>query len=381
MSLSWLIWPILLADSSLRFFLLLLRAAIPDRVPPPPEPGGDWGAEGGVGCTILIAAHDEAGVIGPTVSSLKSLLPEWPGSALWVIADRSTDSTPVEAASAGVQVARRTEGPGSKAGALAWWMETHRNDWESRAAVLVLDADSRLEPGSLAALSGSLDRYSDAAQCFVTPEATTRQGRLAGWSELLMQRIDDEARRRLDWSVPLRGTGMLFRPQVLAEFAPKLHTLTEDLELDILIASRGRRVTFVPRAVVTDPKPRESSGASRQRARWFQGQLQVMRDYSGEIVRALTRGGLSSWMLIPLLLLRPKVLFVFLRLLAAALGWWRPAAAGLALDLFYYLGGAFFVENRRRYLRDLVSTPRYAAMWLLSLSTAAVRRGWLRAGR
>jgi hypothetical protein len=98
-------------------------------------------------------------------------------------------------------------------------------------------------------------------------------------------------------------------------------------------------------------------------------------------VRALTRGGLSSWMLIPLLLLRPKVLFVFLRLLAAALGWWRPAAAGLALDLFYYLGGAFFVENRRRYLRDLVSTPRYAAMWLLSLSTAAVRRGWLRAGR
>src|SRR5580765_8892446 len=132
---------------------------------------------------------------------------------------------------------------------------------------------------------------------------------------------------------------MLFRPQVLAEFAPKLHTLTEDLELDILIASRGRRVTFVPRAVVTDPKPRESTGASRQRARWFRGQLQVVRDYFGEIVRALARGGLSSWMLIPLLLLRPKVLFVFLRLLAAAFGWWRPAAAGLALDLFYYLGG------------------------------------------
>jgi cellulose synthase/poly-beta-1,6-N-acetylglucosamine synthase-like glycosyltransferase len=380
MSLSWLIWPILLADSSLRFFLLLLRAAIPDRVPPPPEPGGDSGA-GGVGCTILIAAHNEAGVIGPTVSSLKNLLPEWPESALWVVADRSTDSTAVEAASAGALVARRTEGPGSKAGALAWWMETHRNDWASRAAVLVLDADSRLEPGSLTALSGSLDGHSDAAQCFVTPEATTRQGRLAGWSELLMQRIDDEARRRLDWSVPLRGTGMLFRPRVLAEFAPKLHTLTEDLELDILIASRGRRVRFVPRAVVTDPKPRESAGGSRQRARWFQGQLQVVRDYFGEIVRALARGGLSSWMLIPLLLLRPKVLFVFLRLLAAALGWWRPAAAGLALDLFYYLGGAFFVENRRRYLRDLVATPRYAAMWLLSLSMAAVRRGWLRAGR
>jgi hypothetical protein len=86
-------------------------------------------------------------------------------------------------------------------------------------------------------------------------------------------------------------------------------------------------------------------------------------------------------MLIPLLLLRPKVLFVFLRLLAAVLGLWRVAIVGLTLDLLYYLGGAFFVEDRRRYLRDLIATPRYAAMWIVSMTTAAVRRGWLRAGR
>jgi cellulose synthase/poly-beta-1,6-N-acetylglucosamine synthase-like glycosyltransferase len=371
---SWLSWALLLIDSGLRFSLLAIRATLPERPPQKCQ------AEAG-GCVILIAAHNEAEVIGATVAALGPLLTEWEGSVLHVIADRCSDATASQAALVGAHVTLRDNGPGSKAAALAWWMETQRVEWQSRPAILVLDADSRLEPGSLAAFARTLRKGVGAAQAFIKPEAPTRQARLAGWSEVIMQRVDDAARQRLGWSVPLRGTGMLFRPSLFATLAPRLHTLAEDLELDVLVAALGERVVFVPEAVVIDPKPRRSLGAAHQRARWLQGQAQVAYEYAGQILRAIVRGGIGSFVLFTLLFLRPKALFIFVRIVAALLGWWRPAVVGLSLDAIYYLGGAFFVDNRRLYLRDLLATPRYLAMWCLSLTIALIKRGWLRAGR
>src|SRR5262249_39293092 len=150
----------------------------------------------------------------------------------------------------------------------------------------------------------------------------------------------------------LRGTGMAFRGDVLAGIAPRLHTMAEDLELDVLLASQQRRVTIVPEAMVLDPKPRQSSGASRQRARWFQQQLQVLRDYPREIGAALIKGGWSAWFLLPLLMLRPKILFIGLRILLLLISVWVPylywiALVGLALDVTYYLSALAIVDNPR----------------------------------
>jgi cellulose synthase/poly-beta-1,6-N-acetylglucosamine synthase-like glycosyltransferase len=202
-----------------------------------------------------------------------------------------------------------------------------------------------------------------------------------------MQRIDDEARRRCGWPVPLRGTGMALRGELLAELAPRLHTYAEDLELDVILASRGARVEFVPEAVIFDPKPLQTDGASRQRARWLQGQLQVLRDYRREFVQALLTGGAGAWFLLWLLMLRPKILFIGLRILLLLAGFFFTpllwlALAGLAMDGIYYLAGAAIVDNPRRYLLDLLAVPRYAAMWFFSFGTAIIRRRvWLRAGR
>ncbi|HKE05721.1 MAG TPA: glycosyltransferase family 2 protein [Blastocatellia bacterium] len=384
---------LLLSDSFLRASLLLLRAARPERVE---GPESNAESQTSRGCVVLIAAHNEAGTIGPTVTALKGCLVEWPGSGLWVTADRCSDQTATEASIAGAKVAERldegSEGSAGKCAAIAWWLSKHEAEWRSRDAVLILDADSRLMKGSLSALRRAMAAGGDdlaALQSFVAPDASVGAGRLAGWSEILMQRIDDEARRRCGWSVPLRGTGMAFRGDALARIAPRLRTLAEDLELDILLASERKRVEFVPEAMVLDPKPRQSSGASRQRARWFQGQLQVLRNYSGEIASALARGGLGAWFLLPLLLLRPKILFIGLRSLLLLISIWVPfllwiALAGLAMDVAYYLLGAMTVDNPRRYLFDLLTAPRYVAMWLYGFGIAIIRRDkrvWLRSGR
>jgi cellulose synthase/poly-beta-1,6-N-acetylglucosamine synthase-like glycosyltransferase len=372
---------VLIWDSVLRFVLLALRAISR----PLSRPARATVSRNGI---ILIAAHNEAGTIEPTVRALREHLEEWPETSLWVIADRCTDETAQEAVAADAQVAIRTEGRLGKGAVLAWWLHTHSHVWSERDCLIILDADSRLSEGSLSAFKEAMATGALVAQGFVAPHAVNRAGRLAGWSEVLMQRIDDEARQRRGWPVPLRGTGMVFHAPLLAQLAPQLHTLAEDLELDSLLAAQGVRVHFIPQARIIDPKPPQAAGAARQRARWLQGQLQVLRDYRTAIVRALLHGGAGAWFLLWLLFLRPKMLLMALRagvmlgawlIGARALAW--VAATGLLLDVLYYLGGAAFVEEPARYCRDLLAMPRYAAMWMYGFGLATVRRGWLRAGR
>jgi cellulose synthase/poly-beta-1,6-N-acetylglucosamine synthase-like glycosyltransferase len=378
MTYSGLIAPLLILDSLLRGLLLTLRVLIPARADA--SAGAATAGTWPVRCVVLIAARNETGVIGPTVAGLQAELITCPDSVLWVVADRCQDATACEAGAAGARVAVRSEGRAGKGAVIEWWLRTHRDEWRPDSIIVVLDADSRLAPGSLTALARALN-CAEAAQAFVAPDADAGTGRQAGWSEVLMQRIEDEARRRCGWSVPLRGTGMALRAGLLAELSPRLHTLAEDLELDVLLAARGARVAFVPAAAVLDPKPRGAAGAARQRARWLQGQLQVLRDYRRELLRAARQGGLSAWMLLPLLMLRPKTFFIGLRAACLLTAGWRWALGGLALDALYYLAAVKVVNNPRQYLRDLCAAPRYAAMWMWSMSLAAVRRGWLRAGR
>ncbi len=369
-------------DSLLRFVLLCLRAA-------KNRPASAVSDNPLTGCIVLIAAHDEAGTIGLTVESLKTHLGEWSHSELWVVADRCNDTTSAEAAAAGANVVVRADGQLGKGAVVAWWLQHHESVWRTKSAIVILDADTRIAPGTLAALKVTMSAGADAAQAFVAPDATTNAGRLAGWSEVLMQLIDDDARRRCGWSVPLRGTGMAFRCELLAELAPRLHTYAEDLELDVILSARRAKVAFVPEATIFDPKPQQVEGASRQRARWLQGQFQVLRDYHREFAQALLSGGMGAWFLLWLLMLRPKILFIAMRLLmlgtALVISFWPLAwlaLAGLLMDAVYYLAGAALVDNPRRYLLDLLSVPRYALMWFYSFGTALIRRRvWLRAGR
>jgi 1,2-diacylglycerol 3-beta-glucosyltransferase len=370
----------LIIDSLLRAVLIVIRIAggrkFASSIAPPSE-----------GAIVLIAARDEEGTIGETVASLVPMLAEWPGSKLWIVADHCLDGTAEEAAAAGAQVAQRGSGPQGKGAVIEWWLDSHRKVWRDSAAIVILDADSRLAGGSLGRLGSAIADGAVAAQAFVAPLATTRTGRLAGWSEVLMQEIDDCARLRLGWPVPLRGTGMALRSEVLADLAPHLHTQAEDLELDILLAIRDVEVRFVPEAVLYDPKPQQSTGASRQRARWLKGQLDVLRDYRGGLLRLFQYGRRrplsGDLVLLILLFLRPKIIFMTLRLIMLPF-LTLTAMTGLLLDLLYYLLGAFFVDRPRQYLKDLCSVPLYFVLWGRSLFIALFTRGrqlWLRAGR
>ncbi len=367
----------LLLDSALRFVLLCLRFLRST----PPANVGDNVDSNTPSFLILIPARDEEGTIDRTVRSLRSSMEGLRGGDLWIIADQCRDSTAAEARAAGAQVAVRASGPLGKGQALGWWFQRYEEVWAGKEAVVVLDADSDPNPGCLAELLAAIANGSAAAQAFVCAKSDSVDGRIAGYSELLAQCIDDEARRSCDWPVPLRGTGMAFRADLLVKAAPRLHTLAEDLELTIILAADGKRVTFVPAATVRDPKPRSSRDASRQRARWLRGQFQVVLGYRREILWVLLRGGAGARLLLLSLIFRPKTPFVLLRVLALATVLWPFATVGLLMDAAYYLAGICAVVDRRQYILDILALPRYGWVWLNSLVLMKSRKRWLRAAR
>jgi glycosyltransferase involved in cell wall biosynthesis len=279
--------------------LLVLRAISPDR--------SAFRDSKVAGAIVLISAHNEAGTIGDTVAALSSQVSEWPETRLWVIADRCSDRTADEATERGARIAVRQEGPIGKGAAIDWWISSFRAEWQETSAIVILDADSRLEQGSLRAIAAAIGDGAVAAQAFVKPQALALTGRLAGWSGL-MQSID-ESRRRMRFPVPLRGTGSA-SAGVLMSY-PRLHAA--EISSWMCCSSRlARRVRAWRRCHRSSP----SSPVSHDEALPLDSRtVQVLGDYWREIlVLFSTWAGCTAvagaWLLLPLLFLRPKVALI-----------------------------------------------------------------------
>lgn len=335
----------------------------------------------------IIAAHDEAGVLGAAIESLRQALP--PPDVVLVIADHCADDTAAVAGRHGAVVFERREGRSGKGAALAWLFA----QWPAALAAcdlaVVFDADTTVRPDFFAQLRHALEAGAPVVQAFVQPTGFERSpaATLAAYSEVLSQLADDRLRARLGWPVPLRGTGMAAPVPLLREILPQLHTRTEDAELSLLLTDRGLHVGFAAEAVLYDPKPPAAALVARQRARWLQGLAEVWRGYAPVIARLLWRGP-AAWSLMQAVLLKPKTLYLALKttLLLAVLLTPLPApmrlgAALLVLgDVAYYVGGLALTPDadRGRYARALLAAPLYLWVWAVSLVTALrARAGWL----
>jgi cellulose synthase/poly-beta-1,6-N-acetylglucosamine synthase-like glycosyltransferase len=345
--------------------------------------------------TALIPAHNEEEVIARTITNLRAANPD----SIIVIADGCADSTAQLAEASGARVFQCSEG--SKGGALRHLDLAGLGD--PRGLVVIFDADSTVNPNFFAEVRRAFEGGAQAAQSFVSPVLQTPRPRgshttrkparsdpmptLAAYSEILSQIIDDEVRSRLGWSVPLRGTGMAFRVDLLRELLPHVHTRTEDIELTLLLMQRGVRVKFLRDAVMYDPKPRDAERVARQRARWLQGQMQVWRSYWKMTLRLLFRG-VEMWWLLSALLLKPKTFFVVFKFALCGISIFLPISLALKLllafpfiaEVFYYAAGLFLIpyRDRSRYALALLRAPLYGVMWARSAITAMrERNGWL----
>ena len=336
----------------------------------------------GKGLVVLILAKDEAKVLPDTLRRAVDQV----GTAgqVHVVADGCRDDTAAVARRAGARVFERlARGPHGKGAALAWWLRQTHASSPAGQTVIILDADSWLEPGCIPALRAALDSGADAAQAQIVPELTSDSpiALLAALSEVADQRVGDALRTRGGWPVRLRGTGMAFPRRVLEDLAPGLRTSIEDAELTVLAAGRGLSSRWVRSARLLDPKPANARYAAQQRARWLRGQLQLLGAQPASLVATLQLG-VPGWSILSSVLLKPRAfilplgvaLDVLLWSGAGAHPWLRLAAILLATWLAWnasvVLAAVTWTEHPARTLRALLASPLYVLLWLASAGLA-----------
>lgn len=377
---------LLLLDSLLRAWLMLVRWRGPATL------GGVTTTPTADKLAVVIPAHDEESVIGPTVARLQAQIP---ARDVFVIADNCTDDTAAVARQAGVKVWERHQSDErGKGSALRWFLNTAAEELRAYDAIVIFDADTVVYESFWPHARAALAHGADVVQGFVRPLSSgSPVADLAAYSELLSQYIDEAARAQLGWPTPLRGFGMVFRRQVLAEVLSHVRTKVEDIEMSLLLAGRGIPVVFASGGVVGNPQL-SARGVAAQRARWLQGQREVLQHHGRLVTHLLLGGRPGDISLILATLFKPKTLVMFLKFLwlivvlvlplGLALRWSMAALAGLALsaDWVYYVLGLRLVENPGHYMRVLAQAPLYLVMWLWSLVLSLISADpWLSARR
>ncbi|MFN0094581.1 MAG: glycosyltransferase [Dehalococcoidia bacterium] len=330
----------------------------------------------------IVCARNEEAVIARLIADL--FAQEAPGiQQVIAVAHNCSDRTAEVARAAGADVVElQTKMPG-KAHAITAGAQAVRPGIDF---VGIFDADSRVGPDFLHRLAPWTAGEACVQAATFSPAAAS--GARGGFWRRARNVFYWEPRARLGLGCTINGTGWFIRPALLRELQPELRTLTEDLELTVLLASAGRRVAFCPEATVRVEEPHRLHAAVRQRTRWARGHFRVIRLTIGGLLARAARGDpraadLAIYLLVPTrLVTRAGVagaaLLSLLRLPFALPGW--LAVAGLASE--WVVPGAVGLQSGlvplrraalRLILRDVVLSVAWFPIAVWALLTANVR--------
>lgn len=336
---------------------------------------------------VLIPAHDESLGIADTLAALAAVA--GPDVSVLVVADNCSDDTAALARAAGAEVIERTNTSARGKGyALAFGRDHLAGLVAPPEVVVVLDADCRLEPGSIEALAAAASAGRGQpvqALNLIAPDLTaSAMTQISGFAMVVKNLYRSRGMTRLGGAALLTGTGMAF-PWALFERADLASgALAEDLGLGIELTRAGHPALLVEGAAVSSaPAPPEV--ALVQRTRWEHGFLDTVRRSALPLLGSgLRRRSMSEFLLACHLLVPPLALLLMLAgatlavtlalgLLGAGLG---PALL-LATLLTLALGVTFlaWLHGGRRWLRGsaLLKAPLYI-LWKLPVYAGFLRK-------
>jgi len=348
---------------------------------------------------FVIPAHNEEANIRSTVTSCRDVAYEPALYRVLVIADNCTDETARVAREAGAEVFERTDAlRRSKGYALECFFDHRPEIAEDFDAIVLIDADTVVEPGILSAFGAALAEGKDWIQCYYTvrnPDASWRT-RMMTYAFSLYNGVWLLGQDRMGLGVGLKGNGMCFSTRGLARFPWKAHGLTEDLEFSWRLRIAGERPHFLPGTRVSGSMPSQGgSSAIAQRCRWEAGRKAQRGLFLGPLLRSHRIGPATKLMYLIDLIFPPLVtLLVGLLVLAAVqIGgtidprlfptsrWLLPIHGLMAVVLMgYVLSPLLALDLPVRYLASLFALPYYAA-WKLITTTGRIPTAWIRTPR
>lgn len=237
----------------------------------------------------VIAARNEAAVIGELVRSLKAQ--DYPAELLdiYVVPNNCSDDTEQAAIQAGAKILRCAEPVRRKGDALRQAFE-QLSATGAYDAYCVFDADNLAHSGFMRAVNDACRAGYDAAQGF-RDSKNPFDSWLAGGTTIFywfMSRVFNESRARLGLSCHLNGTGFMVTDRLVRKLGWNTCTLTEDLEYTAQCALADCRIGWMPGARVYDEQPIRLRDSAVQRRRWTAGSLQCTRRYVGKLLAKRT---------------------------------------------------------------------------------------------
>ncbi|HEY1143445.1 MAG TPA: glycosyltransferase family 2 protein [Sphingomicrobium sp.] len=349
----------------------------------------------GASAVVVVPAHDEAAVIGDTLTRLTDALGA--NMRALVVADNCTDATAERARQAGVDVLERHDAERrGKGHALAFAAEHLAADPPDVFAVL--DADCAIDRDSLQALvaSAGSGRPSQTINLLRPDPQGSPLVQLSTFAFVLKNLVRQRGLQRLAGRVHLTGTGMAMPYGLFRASSEVRSSIVEDLALGLELAEQGTPPRLVTDAIVWSGGSTEQ-GTLIQRRRWEGGFLATALRYGPRLVgRSLRRRDLRGVLAGLDLLIPPLALFALLNtaVLAVAIAltllgkalWWPVIGQGMLLGA----AGAAVLIAWAREGRRFVSLPVLArvplyVLWKVPLYLGLARRGtpkeWLRTGR
>ena len=245
--------------------------------------------------TLVVAARNEAPVIGATVAALAGqdyIVEGEPGFDILVVDDASTDETGELARVAGeampgrVRVLRRDSdgGPQTK-GAVLNFAHPHTQG----EVIGVVDADCLVTPGFVSQVIADWQADPDAAAM----QSQRRERNLSdGWlaaaqdEEQLVDTASQSGRRWADGTAELRGTGMFVRRATLERLGGwNANALTEDLDLSTRLVGAGERIGLALHAEVGEEAVVTVPAFWRQHLRWAEGSIRRLLELAPGVIR------------------------------------------------------------------------------------------------
>lgn len=312
---------------------------------------------------MLVPARNEAALIAECVRSLRQQTR--PPDEIIVIANNCTDKTAHVAWLAGADILDLPEVAGKKAGALNVALDSVLPRLRVHDAVLVMDADSVLDPWWIEEALKRISTGYDACGGVFT-------GQPGGGAVGLFQR-NEYARYARDVSrldgrtLVLTGTATLFRVLALRDVVAgrvdgrlpagtgqvyDTKVLTEDNELTLAMLTLGRRIVAPAICSLTTEIMPTWRELHLQRLRWKRGAIQNLLDYG------LNRVTLKYWARQMLSLLGLFVLVIYLGSIIASVamtGTVKLHWYWLALTLIFVVEQVVTVRSRGKWMQLLAS--------------------------
>lgn len=338
-------------------------------------------------------AHNEALLLGACLDSFARMRRTHADATLMVLLDACTDASAAICTGRGARaVDFGHDAAVGKARLLSLAVDAGLTN--AFDAVVIVDADTRIDEGFLDAVAARADLH-DVAQQGVHGMANPSASWLTILGALLTTiRYEGQLplRDRTELTVPLTGNGMCFGRNVVREHGLACRTIKEDLELYVRYTLAGVRIVLNRDARIYAQEASTLAGARTQRERWDAGKWHILARYGRQILTTplslrqridtmaeMTHHGPVVHAGVGLLLGLPLVLTPDLRQLLGVLLLVAPAALAA-----WTCWGLWRSGDRGRVLAAMTWLPVYMA-WRITVSVIALARaptlGWRRSPR